>query len=736
MDINILKKAAQIAGLSDSYTNAWGDEAKVEEEVLIKLLNALGYNTKDDTSLLASIERKQKAQVLAPVIVLQESKQLEVTLNLGKTVRLSDFSWTLTLENGEVLQGVVESQVVCDSRETDGKVRFRLIDSLPFGYHQLTLSRKRRKNDFTSTLIMAPKSSFKQPSLAAEKKLWGTSVQLYTLKSEQNWGIGDFSDLMQLVGDLANRGGDFVGLNPIHSLFPANPEGASPYSPSSRRWLNLLYIDVINVPEFALSQEAQQLVGSCAFQAKIRAARESDWVNYTEVAALKMSVFPHLWETFKTRQLDKKTERSHAFNRFVEEGGMSLFHQASFDALHAHLKQSDDSLWGWPVFPTKYQHFSNSAVQRFIKENQDQVNFYIYLQWLAEEQLEAVQKFAMARGMDIGLYRDLAVGVCDSGSESWADEGALCLDASIGAPPDILGPLGQNWGLPPLNPEYLIEHAYTPFIELLRANMKHCGALRIDHVLGLMRLWWIPKGDNATQGAYLYYNVDDMLAILALESHRNKCSIIGEDLGTIPDEIIAPLADAGVHSYKVYFFETAEDGGYISPSHYQAQSMATLCTHDMPTLRGFWHCDDLRLGESLGLYPDAAQLEGLFKMRAIMKQNILDSVRWHGWLPSHIGHDALHVPMDQALATAMQLHLAAGNSALLALQLEDWLEMEKPVNVPGTVDQYPNWRRKLSHTLDELFTRQDINQLCQQLTDVRAKVSKQKMEEQKVIETC
>ncbi len=394
--------------------------------------------------------------------------------------------------------------------------------------------------------------------------------------------------------------------------------------------------------------------------------------------------------------------------------------------MHAELKKTDDAIWGWPVFPEKYRHFSNPAVQAFIKENQDAVHFYMYLQWLAEEQLAAVQQLATDRGMDIGLYRDLAVGVCDSGAESWADEGALCLDASIGAPPDILGPLGQNWGLPPLNPDYLVKHAYTPYIDLLRANMKHCGALRIDHVLGLLRLWWIPRGDSAQDGAYLYYPVEEMLAILALESHRNQCSIIGEDLGTVPDEIVEPLFEGGVHSYKVFFFETAEDGGYLSPAHYPVQSMATLCTHDMPTLRGFWHCDDLRLGKELGLYPDEAQLEGLFTARAEMKQKMLDSIRWHGWLPEHIGQDALYVPMDQSLSHAMQMHLAAGSSALLGLQLEDWLEMDKPVNVPGTVDQYPNWRRKLSATLDELFARPEINGLCQRLTDVRAQASQHK----------
>lgn len=348
----------------------------------------------------------------------------------------------------------------------------------------------------------------------------------------------------------------------------------------------------------------------------------------------------------------------------------------------------------------------------------------MYLQWLAFTQINDVQQFAEDKGMDIGLYRDLAVGVADSGSETWADHGSLCLDASIGAPPDVLGPLGQNWGLPPLNPQVLKATAYDAYIELLRANMRACGALRIDHVLGLLRLWWIPKGEDATKGAYMYYPVEDMLSILALESHRNSCSVIGEDLGTVPDEIVDLLADAGIHSYKVFFFETAEDGGYYSPTHYQEQSMSALCTHDMPTLRGFWHCDDLKMGEEIGLYPDAEQLKELFLSRAKSKQEILNSVDFHGFLPEGVGRDATFVPMDRYLSDALQLHLAAGSSVLLSLQLEDWLEMDKPVNIPGTVDEYPNWRRKLSVTLDDIFNRPEVNELTKQLTDIRAQASK------------
>ncbi|ORT48731.1 4-alpha-glucanotransferase [Vibrio sp. qd031] len=725
-DQSVLKQVAEQAHIADNYISAWGDEAYVSDDTIRRLLGSMGYDVSSDEALLASAEKKHKKPVLEAVKVVKKGQSIEIELNLGTSARESEFSWKINTEQGQILEGYLQSQIVRDDREQGGALVFALPADIDLGYHTLEVSRKRRKTPYEMTLIVAPTACYKQQPIIDGKKIWGPSVQLYTLRTQHNWGLGDFGDLKQLVAEIAERGGDFVGLNPIHSLFPANPEGASPYSPSSRQWLNIMYIDVSSVPEFSLSAEAQQKVGSSDFQKRLQAARDSHWVNYSEVSALKMSVLPILFEEFKTRHLTKVTERGRAFLDFVEQGSDSLLHQAAFDALHQVLHDEDSNVWGWPVFPEKYRRFDAPATQKFIKDNQEKVQLYMYMQWLADSQVNEVQALAEDKGMTVGLYRDLAVGVADCGSETWADEGNLILDASIGAPPDILGPLGQNWGLPPLNPQVLHDTAYDAYIKLLRANMKHCGALRIDHVLGLLRLWWIPKGENATQGAYMYYPVEDMISILALESHRYQCSVIGEDLGTVPDEVVGILKEAGIHSYKVFPFETAEDGGFISPGHYEPQSMSAICTHDMPTLRGFWHCDDLKMGKELGLYPNQEQLETLFADRLECKQGILDSMRGHtqNWLSEGIGYDAQFVPMDRFLAEAIQLHVAAGSSTLLSTQLEDWLEMDKPVNIPGTVDEYPNWRRKLSINLDEVFAKEEVNSIAAKLTEVRAKASK------------
>ncbi|GLS91640.1 hypothetical protein GCM10007916_27090 [Psychromonas marina] len=325
--------------------------------------------------------------------------------------------------------------------------------------------------------------------------------------------------------------------------------------------------------------------------------------------------------------------------------------------------------------------------------------------------------------MTLGIYRDLAVGVGKGSSEIWANHSLYCEQVSVGAPPDILGPLGQCWGLPPISPDQLYKMGYQPFIDLLKSNMSHCGALRIDHVMALLRLWWVPEGASAIAGAYIYYPVQDLLNLLALESQRNQCLVIGEDLGTVPEGIDVLLEEAGVYSYKVFFFEQADDGGYISPAHYKQQAMATLSTHDMPTIKGYWHCDDLHLGKELGVYPDQEVLNKLMDDRVFCKQQILNSLHGHNSLPEHYNRDATTTGMEQCLNFSMQAHLAKGNAALLSLQLEDFLEMDDPVNVPGTNEEYRNWQRKLSHNLEQLFANEQIKGLLENLTHARKEAS-------------
>jgi len=348
------------------------------------------------------------------------------------------------------------------------------------------------------------------------------------------------------------------------------------------------------------------------------------------------------------------------------------------------------------------------------------VQFYLWLQWLADSQFDQCWQQSQQDGMPVGLYRDLAVGVAQGGAETWHDAELYRLKASVGAPPDILGPQGQNWGLPPMDPHVMRERGYQPFIELLRANMSSCGALRIDHVMSMLRLWWIPYGMTADHGAYIYYPVDDLLAILALESQRSQCMVLGEDLGTVPEEIVDKLRDSGVYSWKVLYFEQENATTYRLPAKWPRQAMASATTHDLPTLAGYWGAEDLSLGEKLGVYPDKEVLAGLYEQRAEQKQALLNALHEHGCLPDDFPVDAESCEMSPTLNQAMHNFLADTHSALLGLQPEDWLEMSEPVNVPGTVDEYPNWRRKLSATLEEMFARPELDRLLETIQQRRA----------------
>ena len=682
------------AGIAADYINARGQRQTISTHTKQRLLEAMGRNAGPRTVPVAP---------LPPALVYRQSEPRQNSLQHRPWLMPAGrghYRWWLRTEQGRIHHG----------KAVAGE-QFPLPVALPAGYHRLTLTQDGRK--WHSQIIIAPRRCYEPDDLLAQRKLWGACVQLYTLRSENNWGIGDTGDLKQLIREIAGRGGAFVGLNPIHALYPALPENASPYSPSSRCWLNILYIDVTAVEDFQLSAPARQWWARQEVRQALALARESEQVDYRRVSALKLTALRLAWQQFCRRNENDALRRD--FEEFVRRGGESLRYQGIFDALQEHLVGLDDGNWGWQVWPEAYRDAHGAAVEEFCRRSSSQITFYIWLQWLAARQFNDCFALCRSLNMPIGLYRDLAVGVSDGGSETWSDPALYCLRASVGAPPDLLGPQGQNWGLAPMSPHEMAARGYQPFIDLLRANMRDCGALRIDHVMSLLRLWWIPLGETAGQGAYIKYPVDDLLAILALESQRNRCMVIGEDLGTVPQEIVSRLADSGVYSYKVLFFEQDEQHKFRIPADYPVQSMATLTTHDLPTLRGYWGADDLQLGRALGLYPDDELLRFLHEDRQQSRQGLLDVLHRHGSLPVRLSHRAERLDMSTALNRGMHRFLADSASALLGLQPEDWLDMAPPVNVPGTSTQYPNWRRKLTHSLDHMFADDQVNRLLRDI---------------------
>ncbi|OOH89025.1 4-alpha-glucanotransferase [Pasteurellaceae bacterium 15-036681] len=662
--------------LNRYFFDEHGRRRYAETKVYHKIANLLGT--------------PQSQSTLPPVKVVKQGEQIFIPLFVADKTQRIHSQWQLTLENGELIQGKVKRN------------RIELPRNLPLGYHQLTLT----KIAAQCRIIITPERAFQPTEIEQKKKLWGAILQLYTLRSESNWGIGDFGDLQQFLVKLAEKGGDFVGLNPIHSLFPANPEGASPYSPSSRVWQNILYINVNAIEAFQQSEQAQQWFNSADTQQQLAEARQKEYVDYTQVMQLKLAGLRLAYQQFKQQD---QTD----FEQFIAENGETLKVQGTFDALHHWLSSQFSEQWGWNYWDTKYQSYHTACVAEFQAEQQDLVRFYMWLQFVAQQQLKACNELAKQLAMPIGFYRDLAVGVADNGAETWADKDLFVLDASVGAPPDIMAPQGQNWGLSPMHPEVLQQRGYQPFIDLLRANMKDCGALRIDHILGFARLWWVAKGDSAANGAYVKYPLQDLLSILALESQRHQCLIIAEALGTVPKGMLETLEQKGILAYNIFYFEYDQQGSKPL-ANYPYQSMTTLSTHDLPTVKGYWQSYDFELGQKFGVYPNEKVVDMLKRTRLQNKAEIRRAVEQSG---QTLEADSDNV--SQIFTHQLQAYVADTDSVLFGSQPEDWLNMLEPVNIPGTSTEYPNWRRKLSKTVEEIFADKQIQRLLETIEKKR-----------------
>ncbi|MDH5511697.1 MAG: malto-oligosyltrehalose synthase, partial [Gammaproteobacteria bacterium] len=552
-------------------------------------------------------------------------------------------------------------------------------------------------------LVSAPDTCFLPPALAGDGKVWGPAVQLYAVRSRRNWGIGDFTDLYRIVEECGHAGASLIGLNPLHALFPHNPLHASPYSPSSRQFLNILYIDVEAIPEFAECEPARQKVAESAFQARLQALRAAESVDYLGVAAMKQPILEELYEYFRAGHAARNTDRARAFTLYREQQGEGLYRHALYEALQDYFHTRDSAIWGWLVWPEAYRDPRSPEVGRFAEEHRNRIEYFQYLQWQADSQLAACGRLSMERRLGVGLYQDLAISVDRAGAEVWGNQSLYVARASIGAPPDDFNLNGQNWGLPPWNPDELRESAYAAFIATLRANMRHSGALRIDHVMGLMRLFWVPEEGGPADGTYVQYPFDDLLGILALESQRNQCLVVGEDLGTVPEEVRTKLAALGVLSYRLLYFEKDEKGDFRLPATYPAQALVAVSTHDLPTLAGFWHGDDLSERAALNHFPSDADRDRQVITRAEDRARLLLALDREKLLPAGLTvHPVSSPEMTPELARAIHDYLAHAPSKIMLVQLEDVFGQRRQINLPGTSLERPNWRYRLVLDIEDL----------------------------------
>jgi 4-alpha-glucanotransferase len=514
------------------------------------------------------------------------------------------------------------------------------------------------------------------------------AVQMYLLRSARNFGIGDFSDLASLAAPLVERGCDIIGLNPMHAPFPDDPEHASPYSPASRLLLNPLNIDVAALREVQCSAAASALLASGAAAAEIERYRAADRVEYGPIAALKQRVLRLAFADWRAAGNDVAAR---ALAEFRAARGSTFERHCLYFALRAHMLAEGLAPGDWHRWPQPYQDSRSAVVARFAQGHADDITFVAWQQWLADRQLGEAAR--AAGDMQVGLYRDLAVGADAAGAETWAERELMLDGLNVGAPPDPLNRSGQEWGLPPPHPLRMRTGGYRGFVELLRANMRHAGALRIDHVMALERLFVIPHGAPPSEGAYLEYPLRELLGVLALESVRSRCVIVGEDLGTVPEGFRERLAAAHVLSYRVVRFENEHGSNRpIKPAHYPSLAVAVFANHDLPTVRGWWEGADLTLEREHGIGGDDDESR---RRRESDKEALLTLLREEGLLT------AAGQPSFGELAVAVHALLGRTRSLLALVQLDDVLAERDPVNSPSA-RRYLSWRRRYSLPVEEL----------------------------------
>ena len=737
----LLATLAERAGIAADYYDIAGTLHVTSNDTRRAILAAMGFAVDSAASLTEALREWDEAPWQRPCDPVRILRGGETGAPLSCCLALEDgkegsvaVEWQIRDEANAMVQegqagpglSAVEVRFLQGHRHV--RVELPAPQGLSLGYYTLTIRAEGLVAGVgTMRLIVAPRQCYVPPSLEANQRLWGLALQLYSLSSDRNWGCGDFTDLGRIV-EWAGKGlgAGVIGLNPLHALQNAAPYHISPYSPYSRLYLNELYIDLERLPEFRRSEEAQRRFHAPEFQATLQALRESRLVDYGAIATAKRTMLDLAYREFlkeaysgEEPNLQPNTARARLLERFIQSEGTPLELYATFQTLEEErqLIQSTSATWhDWPKqFLTPGQ-----PVHEYADQHRTRIRFFQYIQWVASEQLNEIRRATEKLAMPIGLYHDLALGADRDGAEAWIYQSVLALGADCGCPPDPLGPEGQNWGLPPINPHALRASGYELMVQLLRHNFRAGGAIRLDHVMAFFRLFWIPQGKPSSEGTYVQYPYEDLLAIVALESVRSNTLVIGEDLGTVPDWVREQLAKARVLSYRVFYFERWRDGAWKSPGDYPAQSLAVVATHDLPTLTGFWSGEDLQVRAGLGAFPDDAARRQAWDERQRAKGGILRALQRESLLPTGVTEDLTTAPaMTTELCEAIHIYLARTSSCVMLANLEDGLGELSQTNLPGTVDSHPNWTRKYAHRVDEILADERLRQLGAVLRSTR-----------------
>ncbi|WP_370979604.1 4-alpha-glucanotransferase [Agaribacterium sp. ZY112] len=691
-------------GVAADFYNYRGELTQVPLENRLQLLAAMGVETNNPEAIAQEAYELDIKPWLSwlPKLEVVDAQSAFADLNFQPEELSQEITWSLDRKGASVSASVfIPEQLEEVGDYLHGGKRYsrrRLaLGQLEPDYYQLSLKSNSKKT--TCTIAAVPATAWlPEWSKNEGANPWGLLLQLYTLRSKTNWGIGDFSDLLQLIEHSAKAGVDVIGLNPFHALQVNLKHDYSPYNPSDRRFLNALYIDVTAVDGFN---------ESFVDQADISLLRDAAVVDFEAQRALKYSA---LWQCFNASLSSGDLT---GLVDYVQEADESLFDFVNYQLAN-----------NWAPEEQERRSGERSSLLSWLGDTERPSElmlfaFYTYIQWHADTQFELCQQVANKQGMKLGLVRDLAVGANGGGAEVQTSGRLFCHDASVGAPPDPLALSGQNWGLPPMDPAELRHTGFAHFINLLRSNMTHCGALRIDHAMSLYRLWWCPPGATADKGAYVYYPFRELLGLLCLESYLHKCVVIAEDLGIVPEEFSREMQRCGLYSNKVFYFEKYSDTQFKHPRDYTRHALAMLNNHDVPTIVSWWNGSDLILRDSLNLLGDNNTLEAAQSLRQAERKHLLELLEGDAYLPEGWQLEDINRQADETLVDALLLFASQAASQFFMLQLEDLMMMDAPVNVPGTYLEHDNWSRKLLVDLEDVFATERLQKLFAEISEKR-----------------
>jgi 4-alpha-glucanotransferase len=693
-----LIRLAHLNGVATSYIGQSGDYNEIDDEVIARVLEALGIQASTPAQVEASLRSTLSAhrtRLIAGTCLATLGKQSSVPINH----RVGDMpSAHLKLEDGtqysgRIVVGPGDGSAAFPMGD-DFYVSSSLIipDDVPMGYHQLTVVSG--KQSAVSTLIVAPE---RVPLIEPLQhgQMWGWMAQIYSIRSHGSWGVGDYADLAQLSADAGTKThADYMLVNPLHAAEPVAPLTPSPYLPASRRFINFTYIRPEAIPEYrTLDADARKKVDG--LHESVEALNgKADQIHRDAMWGAKM---PALWEIFRA---PRSQERQAQFDAYKREQGSELDGYATWCLCY--------DVWGAPTdSPDSWIHryaINSPEVQALARTRSDTLEFYRWLEWIADQQLSEAQNAARRAGMRIGIMLDMAVGVHPLGSDVWANPERFAHHVTVGAPPDNYNQQGQDWSQPPFNPNYLQAHGYDVYRELIRRMFQHAGALRIDHILGLFRLWWVPKGKTAKFGTYVYYNSQVMLGILAIEATRVHGVVVGEDLGVVPPNVAHDLRVHGLLGSVIEWFEKDSHGEFIDPHEYREMAITSVTTHDLPPTAGSLNYVQVDLREKLNLLTEPVEK---FKESAVEEHNAL--IRFltkGGWLsPEAAADQANH---EQDIVEAMHKVIKDSPSKLLNAAVVDGVGERRTQNMPGTNNEYPNWRVPLADGQQHVVWAEDL----------------------------